>query len=130
MIEYSLFNESGEKINFDLCKDIPVYYSIPVWIDEKKGFIYNPNSDFYQDRCFPFKTEYGTDIIIYDRKSDLNNKHLSLCDKNCEYEGYNSDNKRANCECEIKMEFPSLIKNLNIGKKELKTEIKIIYDIK
>ena len=30
MIEYFLFNESGEKINFDLCKDIPVYYSIPV----------------------------------------------------------------------------------------------------
>ena len=124
VIEYSLFNKDGENINLDLCKEIPVYYSIPVKIEENKEFMYNPNSDFYQDRCFPFKTDDGTDITIYDRKNDFNNKHLSLCEKNCEYKGYDANNKRANCECKIKTEFPSLIKNLNIDKKELLNNFK------
>ena len=124
LIEYSLFKQNGQKINLDLCNGIPVSYSNPASIKDNKEFMYNPKSDFYQDKCSPYKSDYGTDITIFDRKNDFNNKHLSLCEKNCEYKGYDANNKRVNCECQIKTEFPSIIKNINIDKKELLNNFK------
>ena len=124
LIEYSLFKQNGQKINLDLCNGIPVSYSSPASIKDNKEFMYNPKSDFYQDKCSPYKSDYGTDITIFDRKNDFNNKHLSLCEKNCEYKGYDANNKRVNCECQIKTEFPSIIKNINIDKKELLNNFK------
>ena len=124
LIEYSLFKQNGQKINLVLCNGIPVSYSNPASIKDNKEFMYNPKSDFYQDKCSPYKSDYGTDITIFDRKNDFNNKHLSLCEKNCEYKGYDANNKRVNCECQIKTEFPSIIKNINIDKKELLNNFK------
>ena len=37
-----------------------------------------------------------------DRKKEFNDNNLSLCENNCEYNGYNIDNKQSSCECEIK----------------------------
>ena len=123
IVEYSLFTKDGNNVSLSYCDDIPVYYSIPVLINEKKEFIHNPNSNFYQDRCLPFKSDDDADITIYDRKNDFNNKYLSLCEKNCEYNGYDISTKRANCECKIKIKFPFLTK-INIDKKELLNNFK------
>ena len=51
---------------------------------------------------------------------------MSLCEKDCEYNGYIFDIKKANCTCNIKIEIPlmSNITNIVINKE------KLIYNFK
>ena len=81
---YELINKT--KLNLDECKDIKL--DIPVSINEDELFKYDPNSDFYNDDCFSYTTNNGTDIILNDRKQEYIDKNLSLCENNCEYIGY------------------------------------------
>ena len=108
IIEYQLFTRDGERLNLSYCDQITESISIPVNISEKDRFIHDPNSDFYQDRCYVYTTEYDTDLTIYDRKNNFNEKFLSLCEVNCEYKGYNDTTSSVNCECKTKTEFPKL----------------------
>ena len=112
IIEYQLFTKDGKKLNLSYCDTIPEKVSIPVNINENEEFIHNPYSRFYQDKCYPYTSEYDTDLTIYDRKNDFNEKFLSLCEKNCIYLGYNRTNKEVNCECKTKTDFP---KNTTTG---------------
>ena len=36
---------------------------------------------------------------------------MSLCEVNCKYYGYNSDTKKAKCECEIKSNMSLISQN-------------------
>ena len=47
-------------------------------------------------------------MTIYDRKNDYNENHLSLCEANCTYKGYNSSTSKAQCECKTKSNLYSL----------------------
>ena len=105
IIEYEIFSPNGTiKLNLDFCKDLSINYYIPVNIDESELFKYNSSSEYYNDRCYPYTTEEGTDITIFDRRNEFNN-NMSLCEANCEYNGYNLTTKKVKCECKIKTEF-------------------------
>ena len=108
IIEYQLFTKEGKKLDMTYCEHFDQTISIPVSINENEEFIHNPNSSFYQDKCTPYKTEYATDITIYDRKKDYNEKFLALCEQDCTYKGYNYNTKRVTCECKTKIAFPKL----------------------
>ena len=106
IIEYQLFAKDGLKLNLSYCDQIPELVSIPVIINGSEEFIHNPNSYFYKDRCYTYTSEDGTDMTLFIRKKNFNEKLLSLCEKNCEYKGYNNTSKIVNCECKTKNEFP------------------------
>ena len=53
-----------------------------------------------------------------DRKYEYNENNMSLCEINCEYDRYNSNTKKAKCECEIKSNM-SLISEIIINKDKL-----------
>ena len=74
-------------------------------IDEDKVYKYEPNSDFYNDDCYAYTTENGTDIILNDRQSEYSDNNLSLCENNCTFNGYDSNTKKALCECETKVQI-------------------------
>ena len=106
IIEFEIFSPNGTiKLNLDICKDLYIQLYIPVNIDENNLYKHDPSSDFYNDRCYPYTTESGTDIILYDRKNEFNYQNLSLCEYNCIYKGYDFDNKAAECKCKIKTFF-------------------------
>ena len=113
IIEYQLFLKNGTRINLSYCDNIPEIVSIPVDIDEEEEFIYNPNSDFYTDGCHSYTSEYNTDLTIYDRKKNYNEKFFALCEKDCVYKEYNKKTKRVECECETKKEFPKFANEVN-----------------
>ena len=109
IIEYEVYNPyTKEPLNLGICDEESINISIPVIIDENEIFKYNPNSSFYNDICFPYKTENGTDITLNDRKNEYNNKNLSLCEKNCQFSQYKIEPKNVICECEIKNKFDQL----------------------
>ena len=119
IIEYEVYNIKEKKIlNLTVCENEKIQISIPVNIDESNLFKYNISSDYYNDICFPFTTEYKTDIILIDRRNEYINNNMSLCESNCEFTGYNFDKKEAICECNIKIKLP-LISEIVLNKNKL-----------
>ena len=103
IIGYEIYHPiTKEKLDLSLCKDILIKLNIPVNIEESKLYKYEPNSGFYTDNCFTYKSENGTDVIIDDRKQEYSNNNLTLCECNCNYTGYDIDNKQSSCNCNVK----------------------------
>ena len=104
VISYEIYHpETKERLSLECCKDLLVNLDIPVSIDEEALIKYDPNSEYYTDECYPYTTDNGTDIIINDRIEEYNDNNMSLCEKNCSFNGYDNKTKKALCECEIKI---------------------------
>ena len=83
IIEYELYDyKEKKKLNLSLCKDITIELEIPVSINEEELFKYNLSSDYYQDKCFAYTSENGTDIILNDRKTEYYEKNMYACESN------------------------------------------------
>ena len=103
IIGYEVFHPKNKsKLDLSYCEESSINYNIPVTIDENNLFKYDQNSDYYNDECNTYTTENGTDIILNDRKKEFTEKNMSLCENICEYAGYNSETKKAICECDIR----------------------------
>ena len=107
IIEYEVYDlKNNIKLDLNICIDTYISISIPVIIEDDNLFKYDPYSDYYNDICFPYTTtQYKTDIILKDRRNEFLNKNLSLCEKNCEYKGYNISTKEVLCNCKTKLNF-------------------------
>ena len=103
IIGYEIYHPLNKsKLDLKHCEDELIKLNIPVNIDEDKLFKYDPSSEFYTDNCFFYTTENGTDIILNGRKQEFSDNNLSLCQNNCNYTGYNTDNKQSSCDCNVK----------------------------
>ena len=66
---------------------------------------YNPfdmNSSFYHDICTPFTNENGNDVLLDERRTDYFNENNNLCEKGCQFLGYNETIGMYTCNCPIK----------------------------
>ena len=119
IVEYEIYDfENKRKLNLSICQNIPIEIDIPASIDEDNIFKYNLSSEYYNDRCYPYTTEQGTDIILSDRKNEYYQNNMTLCEENCDYNGYDNETKRAICKCKIKETFLS-ISEINFDKDKL-----------
>ena len=119
--DYLIFNpDNNKKLNLSDCKNEFVDIYSPILFNEIEENLlkYDPSSDYYNDNCFPTKTEFGTDIILKDRKKEFNENYLSLCEKDCLFIEYNSEIKKSKCKCPIKTES-SLLLNSYMNKNNL-----------
>ena len=107
IVEYKFFHpDTKESLDLNTCIDSPISLSYPILKDiNNNTFMHDPNNEYYNDKCYPYTTDNGTDIILNDRKKEYNNKNLGLCEKNCRFIGINNENKKSNCECEVKKTF-------------------------
>ena len=120
IVEYKLFHPDTKKpLDLNSCIDSPISLSYPILKDiNNNTFMHDPNNEYYNDKCYPYTNDNGADIILNDRKKEYNDKNLGLCEKNCKFIGINNENKRSNCECEVKKTFKDL-KNIEIDKDKL-----------
>ena len=108
-VEYEIYHPYTKKaLNLEICNESSIEISYPVTINENEIYKYDPKSAYYNDKCFPYTTENGTDITLNDRKNEYNKNNISLCNINCTFSEYNKDNKRAYCECKPKTFFEEL----------------------
>ena len=128
-VEYEVYSpETKQKLNLTLCENNKIDIYVPTSLDNytndlyeslsKYGYdIFDENNSFYKDICTPFTTEEGTDILLYDRQ--LYHNDIPLCENNCVYKFYNSTNKKAKCECQIKPKFTEIkvlsFENMNLS---------------
>ena len=119
-IEYKIFSLNN-KTNLDLkfCEGTKIKTNIPVLIDEKEIVKHDPKSEYFNNICYTYTSEKGTDISINDRRKDFIKNNMSLCESNCDFEGYDIYYKKASCECEVKIKF-TFISDIVINKEKLK----------
>ena len=103
-IEYEVYDINKNKLNLSICKDVKIDIEIPVLIDEYDLVKYNSSSEYYKDSCYTYTTQNGTDITLEDRKKEFVNNNISLCEDNCQFEGYDSETKKIKCQCQTKSE--------------------------
>ena len=80
VIGYEVYNpDTKQKLSLKSCEDILINLDIPVSIDENILFKYDPNNEYYNDECFIYTTDNGTDIILNDRKEEfINNNYVFM----------------------------------------------------
>ena len=99
IIYYKIFTESDlDELDINACKEIPQYL-IPVNINENELYKYDLNDSYYKKICNVYTSEKKTDITLYDRKNDYNEKHLTLCEYDCIFLEYNSNTSKVKCQC-------------------------------
>ena len=133
IIEYQIFHPIiKKKLNLSYCSNTTIKLYIPVEIDENNLLQYNSSSEYYTDKCRPAISANGMDIILEDRKNEFINNNMSLCEKNCEYNGYDKMKKKVLCECGIKSTFNYYLDLHNIDSslllnkfKDIKNEINL-----
>ena len=127
IIEYQLFHPfTKEKLNLSYCSNTTINLYIPVEIDENNLLQHNSTSEYYTDKCLPATSSNGVDITLEDRKNEYINNNMSLCEKNCEYDGYDIKKKKVICECGIKSTFNYFIDLNNIDSSILLSKFKDI----
>ena len=92
----------------EVCRNQEIDLILPAYINENELFKYNSSSDYYNDICYLYRTPKNTDITLNDRKLEFNNNNYSLCEVNCEYEGYIPETKKSKCKCKIKIKIPMI----------------------
>ena len=129
LIEYEIFDYKSKKsLDLSICNSTRIDILTPVTHVEKDLFKHNISSEYYSDICYPYTTEKGTDISLKDRKNEFINNNISLCESNCDLNGYNSETKMSVCQCEIKLKIP-LMNEINFDKKKLINKFKDINNI-
>ena len=112
--EYEIFDPNTKrKLDLNDCSEISININIPVTIDEDHLYKYNPYSQYYTDKCYPYTSECGDDNVLIERRNEFNDNYLSLCENNCKFIEYDTNNKRVSCECKIKTNFNKLSELLN-----------------
>ena len=104
IIRYKVFNpNTKDELDLNLCNNEKIIYNIPVSvsINEDELYKYNPDSEYYNNLCFPYNTSNNIDKTLYDRKDEYNINNLSLCENNCDFRDYNSTTKKVLCQCNI-----------------------------
>ena len=128
-IVYKVFHPvTHELLNLSFCENTTISIHIPAKVDENNLIIYNLSSEYYTDKCYPATSDKSTDIILDDRVKIYVNNNLSLCEMNCEYQGYDANTKKAKCECNIKSTF-DIFSDLRIDKELFWNRFKNIYKI-
>ena len=69
IVDYEIFNPiTKEKLNLSDCNDVEIEILYPAKVDENELFKYNMSSEYYNDLCYTYTTNDGTDITLSDRK--------------------------------------------------------------
>ena len=118
-VEYQIFSTSlGAFLPLNDCKEAGTSVTITNPFDSSKllgqlqfklknafdeGYnIFNISSSFYNDICTPFTNENGNDVLLDERRAHYYNENYNLCEKGCQFIGYNETMSMYTCNCSIK----------------------------
>ena len=89
-----------EKLNLTICENIKISFYLPVSISEDLDKL-NISSGYFNDKCYPTTSEFGTDMTLKDRKEDFIKNNKTVCQENCDFSEYLSSIQKAKCLCKV-----------------------------
>ena len=105
------------KLNSSICENSRVEISIPIKITENLDKL-NSSSGYYNDICYPTTSECGTDITLEDRRKEFIEGNKTICQEDCYFSYYDSENQNAKCSCNIS-EYKSFLAGTKNDKDKL-----------
>ena len=130
-VYYPLFGRELIKLNLTVCENSKIDLSIPVILSDSLDKI-NSSSDYYNDICYTYTSEDGTDISLSDRKKDFIKNNLTVCEEDCDFSEYDYSYGKAICSCKVKTNSTVKVMGIDINKDKLYesfTNIKNIANI-
>ena len=118
MIEYLIYGYNGrklEELDKTLCEGQNVSILFSVQLKNGTEFLYNKTSSYFQDLCFTFTSEDGTDMTLKVRQNEFTENDQSLCEQDCDFVKYHQDTGYAECRCEINITV-GLVSDLRVDK--------------
>jgi len=114
IVYYPLNGYKLEQLDLTLCEGdgISLLFSANLTDDED---LYNKNSGYYNDVCYTYTSEDGTDMSLIDRQQEYADNNKSLCEEGCEFVKYHQDKEKAECSCNVKVTVP-LVSEIKIDK--------------
>ena len=115
-VQYEIYEPPLSKIFLELeeCSKNKISIDVPIeldpeieglykWLLESGYNLFDPNDTFYNDICAAYTTQNNTDILLYDRRMDIyqSTVNISLCQKGCNFQSYNTLTKKAKCDCYV-----------------------------
>ena len=132
-VQYEIFNPRNfSKVSLDICSNITIKMNVPVILEDTQlslishlqdsGYnVFDITDDFYNDVCSTYKAKNGADMTLSARKNKIydNIKEISLCQKGCEFEKFETNTSKAVCNCNIqKNETVTDVKDISFDKSE------------
>ena len=133
-VQYEVYDSNSKKfLNLEECLDSNILINIPLELDSNIELLYNllsnsgynlfnSSDSFYNDICSTYTTQNNTDILLYDRRMDIYQStiNISLCQAECEFQSYDTESKKAKCNCQIKKKKVNLdLSNIKFDKNEM-----------
>jgi hypothetical protein len=106
------------QLDLAVCDGIEIFIGFPVNLTGENLDLYNKDSAFYNDICYPYTSENGTDITLKDRQKSFAESNRSLCEEDCNFKGYDESTGSIQCSCEVKLST-SLISDIKIDTNKL-----------
>ena len=116
---YPLANSKNlDPLDLTLCEGDGISLLITFNMTEGEDDLYNKNSGYYNDICYPYTSTNGTDITLGDRQQEFSNNNKSLCEEGCEFVKYHYDKGQAECSCDVKTSIP-IVSEITVDKTKL-----------
>ena len=110
-IQYQIYEPINiTLLNMSICKNSKINIYIPFSLEgetlalyqdlKSYGFdIFNKDDKFYNDICSPYTSNSGTDVTLSVRKKYFYEEHGNLCQENCQFLNYSTNNELISCSC-------------------------------
>ena len=105
-IYYPLDGIHLSSLDLGVCEGMDIQIIIPTNVSDIDLDLFNKDSSFYNDICYPYTNENGTDMILADRKKEFEQKNRSLCEEGCTLINYNKEDGTVQCSCGVKLNIP------------------------
>ena len=122
-VEYQAFDEQKNPIDLSQCNNsnIKILYGIKNNSNLDKSVVnsfinsgidvFNISDKFFNDICYSY-SENGNDLILEDRIKDIY-QDFTLCEEGCYFDKIDINNMLISCQCNIKENITTEIKEIN-----------------
>ena len=115
---YSFNKRKLEQLDLTVCEGEGISILIDANMTEGEEDFYNKKSGYYNDICYTFTSDSGTDMTLQDRQNEFADNNKSLCEAGCDFVKYHANLKQAECNCEVKTNL-NLVSDISVDKSKL-----------
>ena len=133
-VQYKIYNKNGKQLSMNACdglsttvtypfkeiligdlteeeeqNEISTNFELALAMFSKHDInIYDSSEPFFNDICFIYKNENGSEMTLQDRRIKYY-QNFTFCEDNCVYKSLDFENLTAKCDCKIKTQFTDFL---------------------
>ena len=130
-MQYKIYNKNGKQLSMDVCdglstmvtypfkeilksvltedgeehNEISINFELALKMFSEHGIsIYDSSEPFFNDICFIYKNENGSEMTFQERRTKYY-QNFTFCEDNCIFNSIDFETLTAKCDCKIKTQF-------------------------